>query len=98
MLVERLPDGAHTRYAMDNVPYDERGWTLDKHLVAGLIDRVGMSNYLLGAQLVATGALGKNGKNPVNEPEPIPRPGITPKRGKRGKGMKSLVRALGAPV
>lgn len=100
MLLERLPDGCHTREAMDGIPEGERGWTLDKHLLAGLLDRVGVTNYLLGASLVSSGALGKNGKNPIEEPRPLPRPGVNQPadNGKRGKGMKMLVRALGAPV
>jgi hypothetical protein len=73
-------------------------WTPDRHLLAGVLDRLGVVSYLLGGTLVGLGAVKEN---PVPEPKPLPRPGVDdePKPAENvNRGLMSLARKMGQPV
>lgn len=97
MLLDHLPrhDSALVA-ALSGDDAEVREWTLDRHLLAGVVDRLDLLAHLLGANLQALGAVKRN---PIPAPVPISRPGVAVDDGMRsGRGMRSLVRALGAPV
>lgn len=96
VLIEHLPaDSSLARAVTDEKP-EERVWDMTTQLLAAVYDQAGWTNYLLGALIAQNNSKMKS--NPIPEPKPIPRPGVKADNARRGKGMKSLVRALGAPV
>jgi hypothetical protein len=76
VLVSRLPANSATKAATSAYLPGEGGerieWTLDRHLLAAILDTLRGLMYLTGAVHTA------RGKNPVPEPKPFPRPGIDP--------------------
>jgi hypothetical protein len=96
VLLEGLPEDSSFIAAISGLSVEQRFWTMDRQLAAGISDKLSWVMYLTGA-LVAQNSP-KMKQNPVPEPKPIERPGVTADKGRTGKGMRSLVRALGAPV
>lgn len=69
-------------------------WDLRNQLLALVVDRLAVSNFLQGQALQARGAYKKN---PIPMPEPIPRPGVSAEAEgapKKGRGMKALLRTI----
>lgn len=61
--------------------------------MAALHDQLSVLTFLTGQMLTAWGAK----RNPIQPPKPLPRPGLSePESGRTGKGMRSLMRDLGA--
>ncbi|MGI5245416.1 hypothetical protein [Dactylosporangium sp. CA-139066] len=90
--IERLP--LDSALALAQAKPEERQWDMRNHLLATIADRLAVSNWLAGNMLCAWSKEGS--ENPVPKPEPIPRPGV--EAPKKQRGMKALVRAMGAPV
>lgn len=70
MLAEELPDdSAFVAYLAGGREY--RGWTFDRHLLAGIFDAVQV-NTVTTAQVAS--------KKKIKSPKPVPRPGGKPRR------------------
>lgn len=94
VLLKRMPK--ESCIAATFTPKEEKGWDMDTMLLAEAVDRLGMSIYMLGHLSLAHSKKGT--KNPVEMPKPVPRPGVVSEVKKKNKGMKALMRALGAPI
>ncbi|MFG2183072.1 hypothetical protein ACGFLS_30735 [Streptomyces abikoensis] len=71
-------------------------WTPERHLLAGVVDSLGVVAYLLGGTIVT---LGGAKENPVPQPKPIQRPGVaTEKPATENRGFMTLARKMGQPV
>lgn len=95
VLIDRLPpESAVYR----TVAGDEASmWTPDRHLLAGVIDRLGVVSYLLGGTLVSMGAVKEN---PIPAPEPLERPGVEKAAPKKPEdtGLRALAKKMGQRV
>ncbi|MEU7177028.1 MULTISPECIES: hypothetical protein [Streptomyces] len=94
VLIERMPEESALMRSL--VGTEAAQWTPERHLLAGVIDSLGVVAYLLGGNLVA---LGGAKTNPVPEPKPIERPGVEVAKPTGERGLMSLARKMGqSPV
>jgi hypothetical protein len=95
VLIERLPPESAVYRSIAGE--ESAMWTPDRHLLAGVIDRLGVVSYLLGGTLVGLGAVKEN---PVPEPKPLERPGVDAERKtvNGNRGLMSLAQKMGQPV
>jgi hypothetical protein len=89
-LLIRLPPQSRSLRAISGRADD---WDAPTHLAAAQLDTQRQTAYLLGALLTAHGAK----KNPVNRPDPVPRPGQEAK-GRKKRGFRSLFSHYGTHV
>lgn len=97
-----LPRDSATARAVRNASPDEEAWTLDRQLLASVVDAVRENTFAtvkLGGDPKKTGRL--------KPPKPIPRPGVEePKNnsttirfgGRHGSGAKQLAAVFGRPA
>lgn len=95
VLLDRMPEESALYRAL--VGNETAQWTPERHLLAGVIDSLGVVSYLLGGTLVSLGGVKEN---PVPEPKPIERPGVEIAKPKSGgdRGLMSLAKKMGQPV
>ncbi|MFK0294499.1 hypothetical protein ACIQU6_29080 [Streptomyces sp. NPDC090442] len=90
VLIERAPDESALARTLAG---EGALWTPERHLLAGVIDSLGVVAYLLGGTIVT---LGGAKDNPVPHPKPIERPGIeTGKPAAENRGLMQLARKMG---
>jgi hypothetical protein len=96
-----LPPDSATAKAVRGSTAEEDAWTLDRQLLASVVDAVRENTFAtvkLGGDPKKTGRL--------KPPDPIPRPGVEPARksnvirfgGKHGSGAKQLAQVFGRPA
>ncbi|GAB2718079.1 hypothetical protein [Streptomyces bullii] len=93
------PDSATSRAVRGSTP-EEEAWTLDRQLLASVVDAVRENTFAtvkLGGDPKKTGRL--------KPPDPIPRPGVEQKKsnvirfgGRHGSGAKQLAAVFGRPA
>jgi hypothetical protein len=95
ILIERLPPESSVFRSV--VGEEAALWTPDRHLLAGVLDRLGTTSYLLGGVLVTLGAVKEN---PVPEPRSLPRPGVDVAETEpaNNRGLMTLAQKMGQPV
>lgn len=92
-------DSATARDVRGSTP-EEDAWTLDRHLLASVVDAIRENTF-------ATVKLGGDPKRtgPLKPPDPIPRPGVESKKpnvirfgGRHGSGAAQLAAVFGRPA
>ncbi|MFB9485209.1 hypothetical protein ACFFSH_38450 [Streptomyces filamentosus] len=96
-----LPRDSATARAVRNASPEEEAWTMDRHLLASIVDAVRESTY---AAIKLGGDPKKTGR--LKPPAPIPRPGVAETQksnvirfgGRHGSGAKQLATVFGRPA